>query len=396
MPTEIDDQAAGAAHVAPAIAATHGEQADARFGEITSFLSGRKRFVLAGALAGAAIAAGVAALLPNTYTATAVVMPPQKEQSTASLLIGQLGPLAAVAGADLALKNPADLYLGLLGSRTISDHIISKFRLKPIYGAKSDTDARNALRNRARFRTGRDSLIRIDVEDVDPSRAAAMANAFVSELDEQNRRLAVTDAGQRRLFLEGQLRQVKSDLTASEERMKTTQHQTGLIEVTGQTQATIASIAQLRAQITAGEVGLARMRIGATPANPAILQAQAELEALRGQLRKLEKSPSDGSAIVAAGTIPDAAIDYMRRLRQLKYDEFLFELLSKQYEAARLDESKAVPALQVIDSAIPPDKKSGPPRALIGILGSLGGAALGIAAAYTQARRSGPRPAGRA
>jgi uncharacterized protein involved in exopolysaccharide biosynthesis len=352
--------------------------------DILPILAGRKRLLFAATISGGLLATAVAFLLPNMYTASAVILPPQKEQSSAAMLIGQLGPLAAAAGADLGLKNPADMYVGLLGSRTIADHLIARFGLMGLYQKNTLTDTRSKLWKRSRFSAGRDSLIRVEVDDHDPKRAADMANAFVSELDEQNRRLAISEASQRRQLLESQLVDEKSALAVAEEDMKSTQQRTGIIEVTGQTQVAIASLAQLRAQITVNEVALQRLKMGATPENPAVLQTETELAEMRAQLLKLEKSSPDGDPLMATSAIPAAGLGYLRRLRDLKYHEFLFELLSKQYEAARIDEAKASPAIQVVDTAIPPDKKSGPLRTLIILLGCLVGGGFPVVYAYVQ------------
>ena len=351
--------------------------------DVLSPLVTRKRLVLTTVLLFGMIAAAIALLLPNMYTAAAMVVTPQKEQSSASLLLGQLGPLAAAAGADIGLKNPAELYVGILNSRTILEAVIKQFGLRELYAKETQTETIAKLKKRCSFAVGRDSLIRIEVEDVDPKRAAAMANLFVLELDAQNRRLAIGEASNRREFLEKQLKDEKTALVTAEEAMKTTQQKTGIVEVNAQTQLAIASIAQLSAQITAGEVALERLKMGATPENPAVLNAQVELAAMRGQLSRMEQS-EDRGPLVATSKLAVTGLGYIRSLRELKYHEYLFEMLSKQYEAARLDESKAGPALQIVDSAVPPDKRSGPPRSLIVLFGCVLGTVTAVSVAHYQ------------
>jgi uncharacterized protein involved in exopolysaccharide biosynthesis len=325
--------------------------------------------------AGCAIAAGVAFLLPDMYTAGATLMPPQQPQTTASALIGQLGPLAAMAGGNLGLKSPSDLYVGLAGGRTIADHIIERFRLRDLYKAKTMVDARAKLRSMSRFSSGKDSLIKIEVDDPSPARAAEIANMYAVELNSQNTAFGTTEATQRRQFLEKQVAEERAQLALAEEGMKQVQTKTGIIQVEAQTSVAIASAAQLKAQITAGEVALKRLEMGAAPQNPEVLRIQTELDALRSQLRSLEVGARGaGDPLVATSAIPSGGLEYVRRLRELKYHEFLFEMLSKQYEAARIDENKAAPALQVVDFAVPPDKKSGPHRGLMMLFGSLASA----------------------
>ncbi|MCE5310606.1 MAG: lipopolysaccharide biosynthesis protein [Acidobacteriales bacterium] len=358
--------------------------------DIWAFVMANKRMLGAGTLLGGVMAAIVALLMPNMYTATTVIMPPQKDQSMASAILSQLGPLASAAGGEMELKSPSDLYVGLLGCRTIADRIIDRFQLRSRYRQKTATDTRAKLKSRSRFRSSpKDSLIRVEVKDEDPKLAAAMANAYVEELNIQKKDFAIDDAGQRRVFLQRQLEKEKAVLIQTEQTMKGMQSRTGVIQLDGQMSAAIGSVAALKAQITAAEVALERLRIGATEDNPEVLRREAEMRALRAELAKLTRSSDRGDPIVATGALPEVGLEYIRRVRDLKYHELLFELLSKQYEAARLDEAKASPDLQVVDSAIPADKKSGPQRPLITLVGCFAGAALGAFAAYVRALRVG-------
>jgi uncharacterized protein involved in exopolysaccharide biosynthesis len=393
LPERIDLDTPDVNRIATAKAVPGLEESGVAPSDLLSTLAARKLVLFGATISCGLLATIVAFVMPNMYTATAIIMPPDKEQSSSAMMLGQLGPLAAAAGADLGLKNPDDLYLGLLASRTIADQLIHQFELKALYRKKTLTDTRSKLKKRSHFSAGRDSLIVIDIEDTDPARAAAIANAFVYRLDEQDRRLAIGEASQRREFLEKRVAEEKTALAVAEEAMKSTQQKSGMIEVNGQTQVAIVSLAQLRAQITSGEVALERLKMGATPENPAMIQTETELSAMRNQLLKLEKASPDGSPIVSTSAIPAAGLDYVRRLRDLKYHETLFELLAKQYEAARIDENKAAPPIQVIDTAIPPDKRSGPPRTLIIILGCVVGAGIPITYAYLQLGRARERTA---
>jgi tyrosine-protein kinase Etk/Wzc len=358
--------------------------------ELLTRLTAKKWLIAGSAVAGGLIAAAIAFSIPNMYTATAIVMPPQQPQTAVSSLVGQLGPLAAVAGHDFGLKTPGDLYVGLLGSRTIADRLIERFHLSSLYDTKTMVDTRGKLKAYTRFSSGKDSLIHVEVDDHDPKRAADLANAYVAELNAQNTLLATSEATQRRLFLENALRDEKTALVSAEEMMKQTQTRTGVIQVEGQTSVAIAAVAQVKAQITAGEVAMQRLKMGATNENPEVLRLEAELNALRVQLRNLQQSPRSASdPIVPTSAIPQAGLDYLRGLRELKYHEFLFEMLSKQYEAARIDESKVAPALQIVDIAVPPDKKSGPHRGLMIVFGIVTAFTLSCVAAHLGQGRHG-------
>jgi uncharacterized protein involved in exopolysaccharide biosynthesis len=309
------------------------------------------------------------------------------------MLLGQLGSMAGGAASQSGLKSPADLYVGLLGSRSIADHLVRQFGLVNVYRSPTVTDARNALQKHRKFSAGTDSLIKIEVEDTDPRRAADLANAYVSELTEKNNGFATSDGGQRRSFLERRLEEEKNTLTAAEEAMKATEAKTGIVQIDAQAHVTIGSIAQLRAQISAGEVALERLKIGATQQNPEVVRTEVELDALRAQLAMLQGAhPRNGDdAVISAGNLPQTSLDYMRSLRDLKYHEFLFELLSKQYEAERIDESKEAPIIQIVDRAVPPERKSGPHRAIIVLLSALAAAALAGMIAYLQHAAANPR-----
>jgi uncharacterized protein involved in exopolysaccharide biosynthesis len=317
-------------------------------------------------------------MLKPTFTASAVIMPPQQQQSSAAALMGQLGSLlGSGASSGLGLKNPADMYVGILQSRTIADRIIAKFDLQSVYKTKTMHDTRNALDDHAKIEVGKDGLIRIIVQDHNPQRASGIANAYVDQLYAMNATLAISEASQRRVFFDQQLADEKAALAAAEGDLKATQERTGLIQLGGQAESIIRSIAELRAQISSREVQMEAMRTFATDQNPDMTVLQQEISALRQQLVKLEDDQqhlAPGDTQVPAGRVPSEGLEYARKLREVKYHETLFDLLSRQYEAARIDEAKSAPIIQVIDRAVPPDKKSGPH----GLLITLGLAVVGF------------------
>lgn len=351
------------------------------FLDLLLILSAQKGLIIALVLVFGILATVLAFVIPPTYTATAVIMPPQQASSTAAAMLAQLGGVASIAGQSMGLKNPADPYVGILTSRTIADELISQFGLRDVYKAKTLTDTRKSLAKKTRFNSAKYSLIQISVKDRDPKRAADLANAYVDCLQEQNSRLAVTEASQRRLFFEQQLEVEKNNLADAEAAFKKMQEQKGIFQVSSQVEAVIGALVQMRAEIAAREVNLQRLKAGATTENPEVLRQEIELKALRSQLQKLEANSakrSQGDPLMPAAMVPEAGLEYMRRLREVKYRETLFELLAKQYEAARIDEAKEAPVIQVVDRAIPPDKKSAPMRSLYLILGLFLGGTCGL------------------
>ncbi len=340
-------------------------------------LAERKWFILLMTLAGGLIMAGIAILLPPTFKSTASILPPQQQQSTASAILGQLGPLAAAAGSNLGIKTPADLYLAILGSRTTADELIQTANLRQVYDVPTLFEARKELSKRTSFSSSRDALISVTVEDRDPKRAAALANGYMDALYRQNSRLALTEASQRRLFFERQLEVQKAQLATAEMTLKTTQEKTGVLQVNSQVEAVIRSMAQLRAEIASREVALASLKNRATGKNPEVIRQEEELAAMGDQLHKLESSTGSrrpGDPMIPTSQVPNAGLEYLRSLRDLKYNEALFELISKQYEAARLDEAKEAPIMQVVDTAVPSERKSWPPRAGFTLAGAFGSA----------------------
>ena len=314
------------------------------------------------------------------YTAKAMFLPPQTAPGNGlSQLTSQLGSLGALSGLG-GLKSPGDVYLGILGSRTIADKLIKQFDLQKVYKAKRVSDAEKELKSRSTFVSGKDTLITISVEDHDASRAAKLANGYLDALYEQNGRLALSESSQRRLFFEEQLEHEKNALADAEVDLKKTQEQTGLIAPNGQAQMEIETMAQVRAQITSLEIELAALKQGATDENPEVVRLQTQIAGLQQQLQKLQSDPGQrqpGNLQLPTAKVPELALEFVRKQREVKYHETLFELLARQYEAARLDESRDAPVLQVVDHALVPDKKSGPPRVLLLILSCFLGALFG-------------------
>jgi uncharacterized protein involved in exopolysaccharide biosynthesis len=342
------------------------------------------RDLLAGTVAAAALAAVVSFFLPNRFTATTIILPPQQNTSSAVALLGQLGsanPLASLAGSGLGLKNPNDLQVAMLKSRTVEDALIDRFNLMALYRELRRSDARNTFEKVTDIENGpKDGLIRISVTDKDPSRAAEMANAYVDEYKKLSATIAVTEASQRRLFFEQQLVQAKENLADAEEALKRTQQKTGLIQLDGQARAVIESVAQLRGQVAAKQVQIRAMHQFAAEQNPDLQLAEQELAGLRSELARMGSGSggSSGDLLMPKGSVPEAGLDYVRKLRDMKYNETIFELLAKQFEIAKIDEARQGSVVQLVDKAIAPDKKSFPNRVLIVACSTIAGLALAI------------------
>lgn len=322
------------------------------------------------------IAVGVTAitvfLIPAKYTAEAVILTPHQDQPSLSAVaqLAGFGSGAGLSGLNLlsgfGFRNASDLYVGILKSRTIADKLIEEFKLKQVYHDEDFFTARKHLARNTTINATKDTLIHIRVEDRDPNRAAQLANAYVDELAEQNSRVALTDASQRRSFFENQLEKEKIALATAEVALRNTQESTGLVAPTGQAEGLIRAVSQMHAEILMRQAQVEGMKAYAADDNPHLKMAERELQALQSKLDQLERGKHiPGSPELAAGQLPEAGLEYVRRYRDVKYHEALFEILSKQYEAARLDEAKSSSLVQVIDRAVPPERRSWPPRALL-------------------------------
>jgi tyrosine-protein kinase Etk/Wzc len=352
-------------------------------------LAERKRTVLGFAAVFAVVSILFSLLVPVRYTATAILMPPQQGSSVASALMSQLGSLgsiASLAGGGLGLKNPNDMYVGMLHSETVEDAMVRNFGLMQEYHKRYLSEARKKFESYALVEgDNKDGLIHISIEDHDPQRAADLANGYVDEFRRLSQGLAITEASQRRAFFEQQLIKTKDQLAGAEEALKQTEETTGLIQLDSQARALIAAAGELRAQIAAKEVQLQAMSTYATGQNSQIIETQQELDSLRAQLAKLGGSEdSADSLIVPRGKVPEAGLEYVRKLRDVKYYETMFEILARQLEIAKLDEAKEGALVQVVDPATRPDRRSFPKRTLIVLGGTIAGFFLGILLALVQ------------
>ena len=357
-----------------------GEEAEISLLDILVLVLQRKRFIVRFVVGAAVLSAVVALLLPVRYEGKVLLLPPQQNSSIGSALLGQLGnlgslgSLATLAGGGLNLKNPADMYVSLLTSRTVEDAMIQRFDLMKEYREKRMVDARKALERRTTVAAGtKDGLIRLTIEDSDPNRAAELANGYVEEFRKLSVTLAITEAARRRLFFEQQVQQAREKLTESEEAMTRTQQSTGVLQIDSQARSLIESAAILRAQVVAKQVQIESMRSFATDDNPRLILAKQELASLQSKLDHLAGSQQDaGSDInLSKGRVTQSGMEYLRRYRDLKYQETVFELLAKEFEIAKLDEAREGSMIQVVDMAVPPDKKSFPPRTLIVIASTI-------------------------
>ena len=332
--------------------------------DLAVVLAKNKKRIIIFTVSAMLLAAGATMLIPNKFTARTQVLPPQS-QSNSSILLGQLGSLGSLAGG--SIKNPNDTYIGILNSRTVADNLITRFKLAGVYDVKLASDARKELQSATVVMSSKENLLSVDVTDKDPKLAAAIANGYIEELQKMTSVLAVTEASRRRLFFEEQLQKTKQALIDAESALKQIQQKTGLIKLNEQAEGAIKAVATVKAEIASKEIALSTMRTSLTSNSPEYIRAQQELSGLRGQLSKLETGANAGRGDISVPTslVPELGLEYTRSVREVKYQEALFEMFAKQFELAKVDEAKEGTLLQVLDTAVVPDKKSKPQRSLL-------------------------------
>jgi len=322
----------------------------------------RWRSGLAVALLAGALGVGVSYLIKPIFESETSFIPPQ-QQGGASAALSQLGALASLAGGS-GIKNSADQYVALMQSVTVRDRLIDQFKLMEVYDTKFHDAARRKLAERTQIGVGKkDGLISVVVQDTDPARAAAMANQYVDELRRLTSVLAVTEAQQRRVFFEKQLQDVKARLTAAQSALQDSGFTLGALK--SEPRAAADSYAKLHAEETASKIRLQTLRNSFADSAPEVQTELTKLQALRSQLHDVEASTEP------AGAQPD----YVGKYREFKYQETLFELMARQYELAKVDESREGALIQVIDAAKVPEHKVKPRRLYF----LIGGVAVGIA-----------------
>jgi uncharacterized protein involved in exopolysaccharide biosynthesis len=331
-------------------------------------LAAHAKILIAGTLTAGLAALAATYVVRPTYTARTAILPPQQQQSTAAAALASLGALAGLVGSSASIKSPADQYVALMRSTTVADRLVDRFRLQAVYDVQYRIDARKELADNVRVSVGKkDGMITLEVDDTDPRRAAEMANVHVEELRRLTDQLALSEAQQRRKFFEVQLHQTRERLTQAQQALQASGFTAGALRA--EPKAAAEEYARLKAEATAVEVRLQTLRRGLAEDTPEVQQQRATLAALRSQLARAELATDtrDGP-------------DYVGRYREFKYQETLFELFAKQYELARVDESREGALIQVVDPATPPEKRSSPKRTLTAMVAAFVGL-LGLSAA---------------
>ncbi|PYX64723.1 MAG: lipopolysaccharide biosynthesis protein, partial [Acidobacteria bacterium] len=344
-----------------------------------------RRLLFRAALLGLALGLAIAFLIPVRYEATTQLMPPDNQSGMGTALLsavsGRTGGLGAVAGDLLGVKNSGALFVGVLQSRTVRDRLIDEFALEQVYRESKMEDARQALANHTSVYEDRKSgILSITVTDHDPQRAAAMAQAYVAELDRLVAEVSTSSAKRERIFLEERLTAVKQDLNGAAKKFSEFASKNTAIDIPAQGKAMVEAAATLQGQLIAAQSELRGLEAIYADQNVRVRAGRARVAELRAQLGKIGGDASnpgsasgktDPSTYPSIRQLPLLGVTYADLYRQTKIEETVFELLTQQYELAKVQEAKEIPSVKVLDAAIVPTKKSFPPRGLVTVAGTL-------------------------
>jgi len=354
----------------------------------------QRRFLFRVTALGLVAATAIAFLIPKRYESTTRLMPPDSQSSSgvamaAAALSGRVGGLGGIAGDLLGLKSTSELFVGILGSRTVEDKLIQQFDLNRVYRDRRMEDARKDLADHSDIAVDRKSqIITVKVTDRSPQRAAAMGRAYVEELNRLVAELSTSGARRERIFLEGRLQAVKQDLEAAEKEFSQFASKNTAIDIKEQGKAMVEAAATLQGHLIAAQSELEGLRQIYTDSNVRVRSVRARIAELQHQLEKLGGKGEGVSGVSGQQSeslypslrkLPLLGVTYADLYRRTKVQEAVFETLTQEYELAKVEEAKEIPTVKVLDPANVPDKKSFPPRLLIMFLGT----ALAFAAAVT-------------
>jgi len=354
------------------------------------FWTNRRLFLRAGIYAILASAL-IALLIPVRYHSVTRLMPPDGLAGPGvgmlAAMAGRSGPsvsgFGGLAGDLLGAKSSGALFVGIISSETVQDGLIETFQLKKVYHDSKIEDARRDLAERTDISEDRRSgIISVGVTDHDPKRAAAMAQAYVAELDRRVAQVSTSSARRERIFLEERLQKVKTELDSAAKSFSDFASKNTAIDIPAQGKAMVEAAATLQGQLIAAQAELSGMKQIYTDNNVRVRSAAARVNELGKKLNEIggvgtqAELKSQNSLYPSIRKLPLLGVAYSDLYRQTKIQETVYELLTQQYELAKVQEAKEIPTVKVLDQAMVPTKKSFPPRTLIVVLGTMLGITL--------------------
>jgi len=368
------------------------ERASTRTADLLLFLLQERRFIAKAALIGIVVAAIISLLIPPKYESTTRIMPPEKQGlgGLAAMLAaaseggagGSAGSLVGSIVSDaVGIKTSGALYSAILKSDAVENTIIDRFNLRHAYHVRYQKDAREQLSDNTEITEDRKSgVISIVVTDRSPQRAAEIAKTYVDTLDSLTAQLNTSAAHRERLFIEDRLKTVKLELDTASKDLSEFSSKNLTLDVKEEGKAMVESAAALEGELIAAESQLSGLEQIYSASNVRIRSLQARVSVLKNKLSQLRGSTGDaGNASpardpdfdISIAKLPALGVTYYDLYRRVKIQETVFEILTKQYELAKIQEAKELPTIKVLDPAVPPETKSSPKRTLITLGGGI-------------------------
>lgn len=351
-----------------------------------------RRFIVFNTAVITVLAVIISLVLPKKYTATATLLPPVEQPEIlgiSSLLGGGLGGMASLAGLQ-GMVNPSDVFVKILGSRTVMEGVIKKCGLMEEYGTESTEEALRELDGATSVEAYLEGVITVSVDAKTAILAADIANSYVDELDKFNQEVNMTRGKRNRIFIEDRLEKVKEDLKAAEESLRDFQQRHKTVSLDDEITVAIEAASNLKAEIIAKEVQLGLLRGYATEQSAPVKRLRSEIAQLNRQLREMEygsKAQSSSTKFGAGFSIPFAklpavGLELARLTREATIQGALFELLTQQYEQAKIVEARDTPTVQVLDKAVPPERRSFPQRRKLVVVGFVFSVFVGVGLSF--------------
>jgi uncharacterized protein involved in exopolysaccharide biosynthesis len=350
-----------------------------------------RRFLLRAGIYAFVASIITAFLIPVSYRSTTQLMPPDSHSGSGLGVLAamsanpSLGAFSGLTGDLLGLKSTSEVFVGILSSQTAQDAVIQQFQLQNVYRDSKIEDARKDLAEHTAMAIDRKSgIVSISVTDHDPNRAAAIAGAYVNELDILNAQLSTSEARRERVFLEQQLQKVNSDLEEAERHFSEFASNNTAIDIPAQGKAMVQAAAELQGRLIAAQAQLSGLQQIYSDNNARVRTARAQVSELQKKFNELggqggsAAGKDDASLYPSLRSLPVLGVTYADLYRQTKIQETVYELLTQQYELAKVQEAKEIPSVKVLDPALVPTKKSFPPRLLIVFLGTGLGVIFGM------------------
>jgi uncharacterized protein involved in exopolysaccharide biosynthesis len=334
------------------------------------------------------VSLAIAFAIPKQYKSTTSIMPPDQQSSSAMMLaalsgrLGSLGALGSLAGGLAGAHTSADLFINLLRSGTVSGHLIDRFNLQHVYHKRYRVDTAKHLARQTKITEDKKSgVITVEVEDTDKTRARGLAQGYLDELNQLVVQTNTSAAHRERVFIEQRLHTVEADLEDAELKLGRFSSNTNAIDIKEQTRAMVDAGARVQAELIVEQSGLQSLKQIYGDGNIRVRESQARIASLQAELARMAGSaaePVDTSPAESGSnadrnssaselypplrSLPRLAVPYADLYRRVQVQEAVFQLLTQQYETARIEEAKDVPPVNVIDPPGIPEKKSFPPR----------------------------------